>query len=170
MSAFDLLAGALLLLSGFLAVYLKNAVHAALALATNFVVMGTVYMVLQARFLGWVQIIVYAGAIMVLFVFVIMLLYAAEAEVGVDPLPWLKPAAAGVALVGFLALAYAFSAAKSALGAKAAAALLKGGTAAALGPELWVHWRYPVLLVAALLFVATVAAVTLIRPGGGEKA
>ncbi len=167
MIVFNLLAGALLLLTGFLSVYLRNAVHAALALAANFVVMGTVYMVLQARFLGWVQIIVYAGAIMVLFVFVIMLLYAAQAEVGVDPLPWMRRAAAGVALAGFLALAYAFSAARSALGDKAATALLQGGTARVLGPVLWDEWRYPVMLVAALLFVATVAAVALLRPGRG---
>ncbi len=165
MIVFNLLAGALLLLTGFLSVYLRNAVHAALALAANFVVMGTVYMVLQARFLGWVQIIVYAGAIMVLFVFVIMLLHAAQAEVGFDPLPWMRPAALAVAAVGFLALAWALGAARAPLAAKASAALLKGGTALALGPELWNTWRYPVLLVAALLLVATVAAVALIRPG-----
>jgi len=133
MSLLDLLMGVLLLATGFLAVRLKNAVHAALALAANFVLVGVVYMLLEARFLGWIQIIVYAGAIMVLFVFVIMLLYAAQAEVGADPLPALPPP----------------------------------GTAEALGPVIWQTWLYAVLLVAALLLVATVAAVTVLRPGEG---
>ncbi len=167
MSLLDLLMGVLLLLTGFLAVRLKNAVHAALALAANFVLVGVVYMLLEARFLGWIQIIVYAGAIMVLFVFVIMLLYAAQAEVGADPLPALRPVAAGVGAVGFLALAFAFSGAKAPLASKAAAAALAGGTAHALGPVVWQTWLYAVLLVAALLLVATVAAVTVLRPGEG---
>ncbi len=167
MSLLDLFLGALLLLTGFLAVRLKNAVHAALALAANFILVGVVYMLLEARFLGWIQIIVYAGAIMVLFVFVIMLLYAAQAEVGADPLPGLKPLAAAVGVVGFLALTYAFAGAKAPLAAKAASAALAGGTAEALGPLIWQTWLYAVLLVAALLLVATVAAVTILRPGEG---
>lgn len=169
MSLVHLFLGALLLVTGFLAVRLKNAVHAALALAANFILMGVVYMLLEARFLGWIQIIVYAGAIMVLFVFVIMLLYAKEAEPGVDPLPGLKPAAAGIAALGFLALLYAFLGFKAPITEEAAKAALSGGTAEVMGPVLWQSWLYAVLLVAALLLVATVAAVAILRPGEGGK-
>src|SRR5512134_2840925 len=53
-----------------------NAVHAALFLVVNFVCIALFYLGLNAPFLAMVQVTVYAGAIMVLFVFVIMLLGA----------------------------------------------------------------------------------------------
>ena len=53
---------------------MRNAVHAALFLVVNFFCLAVMYLVLDAPFLFAVQIIVYAGAIMVLFLFVIMLL------------------------------------------------------------------------------------------------
>ena len=52
----------------------RNAVHAALFLIVNFFTIAVMYLLLDAPFLFAVQIIVYAGAIMVLFLFVIMLL------------------------------------------------------------------------------------------------
>ena len=55
-------------------VALKNAIHAALMLVLNFFTIAVLYAVMEAQFLAVVQIIVYAGAIMVLFLFVIMLL------------------------------------------------------------------------------------------------
>jgi NADH-quinone oxidoreductase subunit J len=53
---------------------LRNAVHAALMLVINFFAIAVLYAALEAQFLAVVQIIVYAGAIMVLFLFVLMLL------------------------------------------------------------------------------------------------
>src|SRR5436190_3723099 len=53
---------------------MRNAVHAALFLIVNFFCLAVMYLLLDAPFLFVVQIIVYAGAIMVLFLFVIMLL------------------------------------------------------------------------------------------------
>ena len=53
---------------------MRNAVHAALFLVVNFFCLAVFYLILDAPFLFAVQIIVYAGAIMVLFLFVIMLL------------------------------------------------------------------------------------------------
>lgn len=57
-----------------------NAVHAALFLVINFVCIALFYLGLNAPFLAMVQVTVYAGAIMVLFVFVIMLLGAERVE------------------------------------------------------------------------------------------
>lgn len=54
----------------------RNAVHSALFLVLNFATIAVFYIVLHAPFIGMVQITVYAGAIMVLFLFVIMLLGA----------------------------------------------------------------------------------------------
>ena len=52
----------------------KNAVHSALWLVLNFSTIGVLYLILNAPFIAMVQVTVYAGAIMVLFLFVIMLL------------------------------------------------------------------------------------------------
>jgi len=161
-SAFDLLMGVLLLASALAAVTLKNAVHAGLALVANFLSLAVVYFALEAQFLGWIQIIVYAGAVMVLFLFVIMLLFDAKADVGLDRLPWMRPLAAALAAAFFLALAYAFSGVGPVN--PLADVKLGGGLPKALGGLLYGNWLYTVLLVAVLLFAATVAAVSLVQP------
>src|SRR5881397_1286478 len=88
----------------------RNAVHAALLLIVNFFTLAVFFLILGSPFLFVVQIIVYAGAIMVLFLFVIMLL-------GVDqPVPlterirgqrWIA-VALGIGLVAEVALAVRF--------------------------------------------------------------
>jgi NADH-quinone oxidoreductase subunit J len=57
-------------------VFMKNAIYAALFLVANFSVVAVLYLILGAPFIAMAQITVYAGAIMVLFLFVIMLLGA----------------------------------------------------------------------------------------------
>ncbi len=159
MSPWEALALLLLLATGVLVVTLRNAIHAALALILNFLVLAGVYVGLDARFLGFIQVIVYAGAIVVLFLFVIMLLYAAQGEVGFDPLVRSKPLAAllalGVALALFsglwgLNLAFAKD--------------LQGGLPQALGPLLYGDWLFVLLAVGFLLMAATVVAVALVQP------
>lgn len=61
-------------------ILMRNAVHSALMLVLNFFTLAVFYAVLEAQFLAVVQIIVYAGAIMVLFLFVLMLLGIARDE------------------------------------------------------------------------------------------
>lgn len=86
-----------------------NAVYSALFLILNFACVAFLYLMLDAPFLAMVQIAVYAGAIMVLFLFVIMLL---DAEV--DPegdnrsFKWLAPTALGLALALVIASSLAF--------------------------------------------------------------
>jgi NADH-quinone oxidoreductase subunit J len=70
-----------------------NAVHAALFLVLNFATLALFYLGLNAPFLAMVQVTVYAGAIMVLFLFVIMLLGAEQLELGGSRLRWQAPVA-----------------------------------------------------------------------------
>jgi NADH-quinone oxidoreductase subunit J len=72
--------GAVALGSGVALVAMRNAVHAALMLVINFFAIAVLYGLLQAQFLAVIQIIVYAGAIMVLFLFVLMLLGVSRDE------------------------------------------------------------------------------------------
>lgn len=76
----------------------KNAVYSALFLVLNFVTVAVFYLLLGAPFIAMAQITVYAGAIMVLFLFVIMLL-GADALPQTEVLPWQKPLAIGLAFV-----------------------------------------------------------------------
>src|SRR6266850_7201914 len=69
---FYLLAGTMLV-GGVLVITRKNAVHSALALIMTLLAQAAIYLMLYAPFVAGVQIILYAGGIMVLFLFVIML-------------------------------------------------------------------------------------------------
>ena len=70
---FYLLAG-IMIIGGILVITRKNAVHSALALITTLLAQAGLYLMLYAPFVAGVQIILYAGGIMVLFLFVIMLI------------------------------------------------------------------------------------------------
>ena len=81
----------------------RNAIYSALFLVLNFVTVAVFYLLLGAPFIAMAQITVYAGAIMVLFLFVIMLL-GAESLPKSEVLPWQRP------LAVFLAIALAVEA------------------------------------------------------------
>jgi NADH-quinone oxidoreductase subunit J len=72
--------GGLALLFAVLMLSTENAVHSALCLIANFGCVAFIFLMLDAPFLSMVQIAVYAGAIMVLFLFVIMLLKAEQSS------------------------------------------------------------------------------------------
>jgi len=67
--------------------FAKNAVHTALFLVGSQVALAVAFLLQGAHFVAAVQIIIYAGAIMVLFLFVVMLLGVDRSEVLVEPLP-----------------------------------------------------------------------------------
>jgi len=76
----------------------RNAVYSALFLVLNFATVAVFYLLLGAPFIALTQVTVYAGAIMVLFLFVIMLLGTDELPES-NALPWQKPMAIILALV-----------------------------------------------------------------------
>jgi len=76
----------------------QNAVYSALFLVINFATVAVFYLLLGAPFIAMAQITVYAGAIMVLFLFVIMLLGAEKLAPG-KVLPYQRPMAIGLAVV-----------------------------------------------------------------------
>ena len=86
-------------------ILLRNPIHAALFLTINLAGVAALYLLLQAQFLALIQVIVYAGAIAVLFVFAIMVLIPGKEETGPDPLHaqrWLAVPLAGVLLLEVL--------------------------------------------------------------------
>ena len=77
---------AISVVAAFGVIFNKNLVHSALSLLVNFGALAVLYVMLNAQFLGIVQVLVYAGAIVVLFLFVVMLL---GAELGETVTTWL---------------------------------------------------------------------------------
>jgi len=70
----------LLVISSLLVVFLRNVVHCAMALVTALLIVAVLFVTLHAPMVGILQVMVYAGAIMVLFLFVIMFLNPVELE------------------------------------------------------------------------------------------
>jgi|SRR5215831_7701232 len=80
----------------------RNPIHGALFLVTHLATVAVFYLMLRAEFLAVVQVVVYAGAIVVLFIFAMMVLIPGKEETGVDPLRpqrWLAVPLAGLLLL-----------------------------------------------------------------------
>jgi len=84
--------------SGLAVILIRNPIYCALSLVVNFFLLAVMYLLLRAEFLAAIQVIVYAGAIMVLFIFVIMLLNLGGEETR-DKLRVLRPLAFLLGLV-----------------------------------------------------------------------
>jgi len=141
----------------------RNAIHAALFLIVNFFTLAVFYLVLGAPFLFAVQIIVYAGAIMVLFLFVIMLLGVDREESLVERLRGQRPLAI---VLGLGLAAEIFVAARASLGLARAPAnfdqtVNAGGNAQALSHVLFRNYFLPFEVTSILLIVAAIAAMVL---------
>ncbi|MBK9121962.1 MAG: NADH-quinone oxidoreductase subunit J [Chloroflexi bacterium] len=103
--------GVLLITTAALMLLSENAVHSALFLIVNFIGVALLFLMLEAPFLALVQIAVYAGAIMVLFLFVIMLLGAEKTGRGasIRRFPWLAPLAMGLTVFFIIAVGWAMT-------------------------------------------------------------
>jgi NADH-quinone oxidoreductase subunit J len=143
-------------------VFNRNPVASALSLVVTFLFLAGIFVTLEAFFLAMVQIIVYAGAVMVLFLFIIMLLDIKAEEK--RPIPWVKAGIVGLVAAAFGGVYF------SVLGsiAHGKAALVWGEntvelTAAKLGQELFTKYILPFEVTGLLLLVATIGVVLLSR-------
>lgn len=150
--------------SGIAMLFQRNAVHAALFLIVNFFTIAVFYLVLGASFLFAVQIIVYAGAIMVLFLFVIMLLGVDREETLIERLRGQRTIAivlgAGIALELVVAIRTGIGFATRAP-ADFDRVANPGGNAAALSRALFRDYFFPFEVTSILLIVAAVAVMVL---------
>ena len=151
-------------------VTLRQPVHAALSLVGTLLALAIAYVQLNAGFLAAIQVIVYAGAIMVLFLFVIMLL-ALGGEAPAPSLPWLRPAAwaaGALALVAVLAVL-----ARDPIGPASPAAIREvfaGSGAEGVADQLFGPMVLSFHLVGVLLLTGIVAAVGLVQRRAGQAA
>lgn len=145
-----------------------NAVHSALFLVLNFCAVAVLYLLLRAPFLAAVQVTVYAGAIMVLFLFVIMLLGAERADLGEEPFGWQKPVAALLAVALLVEAGYvAYRGAK--LVDVPVGDALNIGSPTTIAATLFSEYLLPFEVISILLLVAIVGVVVLTRRGRGAN-
>jgi NADH-quinone oxidoreductase subunit J len=153
---------ALTLLCGFFVVanpFSRNPVTSAMFLVLTIVSMAGLFLLLHAYFLAAVQILVYAGAVIVLFLFVIMLLDVKEEERRKIKTAGLIAALAAIAAIGAIFFKV-FAANTHNLTAGLAAPTLEGSTAP-LGKLLFTQYLLPFEILSVLLLVAMVGVILL---------
>ena len=162
--------GAVLIGAALAVISARNPVYSALALVMCFITSAAIWLLIEAEFLAVVLVLVYVGAVMVLFLFVVMMLDVnlAELRQGFTRFAWLGWLTALAVIFEIVGVVWA----RGGLGIDAA----KGGAdlpadysnTLELGRVLYTRYAYPFELAAMLLLVAIVAAIALTmrrRPG-----
>jgi len=164
--------GAVAVIASMLVIAQRNPVYSVLLLIASFGALSGLYILLDAPFVAAIQIIVYAGAIMVLFLFVVMLLNAPHEETDFDERthPLLRPgpmrfgAVLAIALIAELVWALARSAPRSTFSNTPVTSV------AAIGRSLFTDYAFQFEVTSVLILVAMVGAVLMARreerPGG----
>jgi NADH-quinone oxidoreductase subunit J len=137
----------------------RNAIHGALFLVTNLGAIASLYLMLGAEFLAAAQVIVYAGAIMVLFVFAIMVLIPGKEETGPDPRRMWRLLALPVGGVLLLMLAAMAIVGRSPAPGRPPV----GGNVETIGRLLFTDYLFPFELTSVLLLAAMVGVLLLAR-------
>jgi NADH-quinone oxidoreductase subunit J len=163
---------AVIVLAGALGVVLsRNPVHSALSLVGTLFGVAILFIVQNANFLAAVQVIVYAGAIVVLFLFVIMLLGVDRTDdLDTDPLVAQRPLAliAGLALGAGLVAVLVTS---TVTGVRSSGAAIKADVPDVdqIGRLLFTSYLFPFEVTSVLLVIAVVGAVLLSRARPGDQ-
>lgn len=141
-------------------VFSRKAVHAALFLAVTMIGLAVLYLALEAPFLGVVQIVVYTGAIMMLFLFVIMLVGVDASDSRVETIRGQRGAAT-VAVLGVIILLTAVTGRAALPDPTGMAAAAPDGNVYGIADLLFSRYVWVFEVVAALLITAAVGAMTL---------
>ena len=157
---------AVAVLSSLLVISQRNPIYSVLLLIASFGALSGLYVLLDAPFVAVIQIIVYAGAIMVLFLFVVMLLNAPHEDTSYDTIrhPLFRPGpmrlGAALAMVLAIELVWALNVRGGESGAFAGGAT---SSVRALGRSLFTTYAFPFEVTSVLILVAMVGAVLLAR-------
>lgn len=139
-----------------------NPVMSAIFLVLNFFALAGLYLLLNAQFIAVVQVIVYAGAIMVLFLFVLMLLNTDSEYAIMKEKRNLKFIAIFIAALVFFQIGFIiFYSAPSELLTKEVAESIQAGKIETIGTELYTTYVLPFLASGFLLLAATIGAIVL---------
>jgi NADH-quinone oxidoreductase subunit J len=137
----------------------RSAVYSALFLVLNFGTVAVFYILLNAPFIAMAQVSVYAGAIMVLFLFVIMLL-GTELLPPANVLPWQRPLAIFLGVILFAESGYLLFIRNAATG-DVPQPIQTFGSPQAVGQALFSSYLLPFEVTSVLLLIAMVGAIVL---------
>jgi NADH-quinone oxidoreductase subunit J len=138
----------------------RNAIYSALFLVLNFATVAVFFLLLNAPFIAVAQVSVYAGAIMVLFLFVIMLL-GAERTGQTQSIPWQRPLAIALAIVLLVEAGFILVIQRGVLPLVTSELPAGFGSPAQVGTELFSRYLLPFEVTSVLLLVAMIGAIVL---------
>ncbi|MGW2276680.1 NADH-quinone oxidoreductase subunit J [Streptomyces sp. NPDC001770] len=163
--------GTVALLGALFTVLMKRAVHSALSLAGTMIVLAVFYLANGAYFLGIVQVVVYTGAIMMLFLFVVMLVGVTAADSLKETLKGQRWLAAGCGLgFGVLLVAGIGNASLNSFNGLGTANAVHGGNVEGLANLIFTKYVFAFEITGALLITATVGAMVLTHKERTERA
>ena len=143
-------------------------IHSAIFLLTNFASLAVLYITLEAQFLAAAQVIIYAGGIVILILFVIMLIGSEQIETRAGHRTWTPFVGVLLGIILIASMIYAIAGANTPTPAVSVA--VQGGIPEALGLEFFSRYILPFELTAVLLLVALLGALLVARrPKTGPK-
>ncbi len=148
-------------------VVLRNPIYSAIALLIMFFHVAGLYVTLRAEFLAAVQIIVYAGAILVLYLFVVMLLNVKREDRYHSQMP-LGALLVGTILTEVLLLAFRRTFAAASGGNRIEAAATETGNTETIGEVLYSTYLFPFEVASLILLVAMIGAIILAKKNLGD--
>ena len=152
----------LIILGALIVVFAKNPVHNAMGLVMTLVSLAIVYITLNATFVAMVQMLVYAGAVMTLFLFVIMMIGVDKKEQTTDSIKGQTFLVSGVFLILISLLAYVAISSDFKWDLWFAPVEFDAeGTPQLIAGTLFTEWIFPFEIISLLLIVATAAAIAL---------
>jgi NADH-quinone oxidoreductase subunit J len=164
--------GAVAVIASLLVIAQRNPMYSVLLLIASFGALSGLYVLLDAPFVAVIQIIVYAGAIMVLFLFVVMLLNAPQEDTEFDTRvhPMLRPGAMRLGTVLAIALVAELMWALTAVNVSGSFQPGPVVSVATIGRRLFTDYAFPFEVTSVLILVAMVGAVVMARhdPAAGK--
>jgi NADH-quinone oxidoreductase subunit J len=158
---FFIVIGAVCLASAIGVITSRIPIHSALYLLVNFVSLSVLYVTLEAQFLAAAQVIIYAGGIVILILFVIMLIGSEKIETRAPHRSWTPYAGILLGVILIASMIYAFMETPST--ADSASSTINGGAPETVGMALFTQYILPFEMAAVLLLVALIGALLLAR-------
>jgi NADH-quinone oxidoreductase subunit J len=157
---FFIVIGAVCLASAIGVITSRIPIHSALYLLVNFVSLAVLYVTLEAQFLAAAQVIIYAGGIVILILFVIMLIGSEQIETRAPHRTWTPYAGILLGVTLLSSMIYSFAETPAPAGATTN---VVGGAPETVGMALFTRYILPFELTAVLLLVALIGALLLAR-------
>ncbi len=155
--------GLMAVVSALMVVSRRSPITATMFLVMHFITLGGLYLLLNAQFMAVIQILVYAGAIMVLVVFVIMLLNLGSEEALSEKVTKRESVSIMLSMLMGGGIVLAVTRAVFPHATDKASAAVANGTIEAVGKALFTRYVFPFEMISLVLLAATVGAVVLTR-------